>query len=220
MEGVSKAGSESDLEPPPYSSWMQVAGYFDGDGNVGMEVVKRIIKFKIRFVDTWRPQIESIVHFLAGQGVHFGRIGKGDKRGDWQAAYRLDIVEVKSVIMAAKAMLRYTVKKRRELLVVIDYLEGRVIGNEAIGVFNEETRSGRRHGKVRVADLPYTRDDGLRMAQLENARNARAAYAVNVSGAIQEEIRKDHRELKLGHVRLSKKYGYSVSVIRRILGAQ
>ena len=57
------------------------------------------------------------------------------------------------------------------------------------------------------------------MPQFENARNARAAYAVSVSDAIQKVIRKDHRDLKTGHISLGKKYGYSVSVIRRILGA-
>ena len=56
------------------------------------------------------------------------------------------------------------------------------------------------------------------MAQLENARKARAAYAVNVSEGTKARIRKDHQDLKLGHNRLSRKYGYSASVIRRILG--
>lgn len=30
-----------------YTSWEQVAGYFDGDGNVGVEVVKYVLKFKL-----------------------------------------------------------------------------------------------------------------------------------------------------------------------------
>lgn len=55
------------------------------------------------------------------------------------------------------------------------------------------------------------------MKELENPRLARAAYAVKVSDEIQANIRYDHEDLKLGHIRLSKKYGYSVSVIRRIL---
>jgi hypothetical protein len=204
--------------PAAYTSWSQLSGYFDGDGNVGLEVAKRVLRFKIRFVDTWRPQIDSIASFLAQQGIACGCVGKGDKRGTWQAAYRLDIVEVDSVLKTAKSMLMGTVKKRTELQAVIDYLEGRKTGNQILEVFNEAVKAGRRRGKVRFEDLPLTREEGLRLSQLENARDAREAYAVNVSAEIQSSIREDHRELGLGHILLSRKYGYSVSVIRRILG--
>ena len=209
-----------DSAAPAYSSWKQIAGYFDGDGNVGLEVVKRVLRFKIRFVDTWRPQIESVSSFLATHGIHCGAIGNGDKRGTWQAAYRLDIVEVKSALKAAKAMLPYSVKKRMELQVLIDYLEERLTGNQALEVFNAEVKSGRRRGKTRLANLPFTRQQGIGLSQLENARKARAAYAVNVGEEIQDRIKEDHGEQKLGRIRLSKKYGYSVSVIRRIIGAR
>jgi hypothetical protein len=201
-----------------YTSWKQVAGYFDGDGNVGLEVVRRVIRFKLRFVDTWRPQILSIRAFLVRCGISSGPIAKGEGRGVWQAAYRLDITEVKSVIRAAKAMIKYSVKKRAELQVTVDYLEGRITGNQVLSAFNEDVRSGRRRGKIRLDNIPYTRADGIRLSKLENARKARAAYAVEVSDETEAAIRIDH-EAGIGHLRLSKKYGYSVSVIRRVLGA-
>jgi hypothetical protein len=201
-----------------YSTWRQVAGYFDGDGNVGLEVVKRVLRLRIRFVDTWKPQIDSIWKFLRGQGISTSRVGR-DRKEVWQAAYRLDIVEVRSVLRAAKAMLRFTVKKREDLRIAIAYLEAKTTGNEAIQAFNLEVREGRRRGKLRDLTVPYNRTEGLRISQLENAQKARAVHAVNVRAAIKEQIQRDHRELKLGHIRLAKKYGYSVSVIRRILGA-
>jgi hypothetical protein len=217
---VPQAEVDAEAGRAHYTSWKQVAGYFDGDGNVGLEVVKRVLRFKLRFVDTWRPQVESIAKFLAKSGIRCGDLGKGEKRGNWQAAYRLDVIEVKSVLAAAKAMVNNCVKKRLELETLVDYLEGRITGNRAIAVFNESVRSGRRRGRIRVEDIPYTRDEGLRVVQLENARRARAAYAVNVSLGIQEQIRKDHVERKLGFIRPGMKYGYSVSVIRRILGVR
>jgi len=91
-------------------------------------------------------------------------------------------------------MLPYVVKKKEDLQIAINYIEGRITGN--------------------------TRDEGLRLSKLENARKARAAYAVDVSNEIQERIKEDHSSGKLGQVRLSKKYGYSVSEIRRVLGAR
>jgi hypothetical protein len=202
-----------------YTSWKQVTGYFDGDGNVGLEVVKRVVRLKLRFVDTWRPQILSIHTFLSRCGIRSGAIARGEGRGRWQAAYRLDITEVKSVIRTAKAMIGYSVKKRAELQVTVDYLEGRITGSQALSAFNEDVRSGRRRGKIRLEDIPYTRAEGVRLSKLENARKARAAYAVDVNHETQDAITKDH-QAGMGNIKLSKKYGYSVSVIRRVLGAR
>ena len=210
------------LNPPKplagYASWRQVSGYFDGDGNVGIEVVKRVLRFRIRLVDTWKGQVESIWQFLGSHGIHASSVGR-DEKERWQAACRLDVTEIRSVMRAARAMPNFTVKKREDLRITIEYLEGRISGNEAIRAFNEEVKSGRRRGKIRNESLPFTREEGLRLSKLENARNARAAYAVNVGPETQEQIRTDHREKKLGHIRLGKKYGYSTHVIRRILGS-
>jgi len=117
-------------------------------------------------------------------------------------------------------MLPLCVKKAEDLQILVDYLEGRLNGNQAIERLNEEVRTGRRSGYIRRLTIPYTKEQGIRTKQLENARKARAAYAVNVSPSIQEQIKNDHVEGKLGQIRLSEKYGYSVSVIRRILGAR
>jgi len=204
-------------EPSTYSSWRQVSGYFDGDGNVGLEIIKRILRIRLRFVDTWRPQVDSIWEFLQRHKINTGHVGRDDK-GAWQAAHRLDVTEVASVLRAAKAMLPYVVKKEADLQIAIDYIEGRITGNEVLDLFNNEVRTGRRRGKIRESNLPYTRQEGLRLSRLENARKARAAYAVNVSPEVQLRIRADHSNEKLGHITLSRKYGYSVSVIRRILG--
>jgi hypothetical protein len=210
----------SEASGPPsdgYRSWEQIAGYFDGDGNVGIEVVLRVLRIRLRFVDTWQPQIDSIWRFMKDRGISTSNVGRDDK-GAWQAAYRLDITAVRSVLAAAKAMFPHVVKKQEDLRIAIQYLEGRITGNEAVAFFNAEVRLGRRKGKIREAYLPATREEGLRQAKIENATRARASYAVNVSPELQARIRSDHTRAKLGHIGLSKKYGYSVSVIRRILG--
>jgi hypothetical protein len=101
-------------------------------------------------------------------------------------------------------MVRFTVKKKRDLGIAIEYLEGRITGNQAIAAFDDEVKMGRRRGKIREENLPLARPEGLRKAELENARNARAAYAVNVNPATQEQIKLDHSVRKLGHICLSK----------------
>jgi len=104
------------LNPPKplagYASWRQVSGYFDGDGNVGIEVVKRVLRFRIRLVDTWKGQVESIWQFLRSHGIHASSVGR-DEKERWQAACRLDVTEIRSVMRAARAMPNFTVKERR-----------------------------------------------------------------------------------------------------------
>jgi hypothetical protein len=201
-----------------YDTWQQVGGYFDGDGNVGLEVVKYVLRFRIRFSDTWKLQIVAVKSFMNGRGIATTNITHERHKGK-RDAFRIDIGELVSALKAAKSMLPYCVKKAEDLEIMIEYLEGKITGNQAIERFNEEVRIGRRSGFIRNLSLPYLRKEGLRLSQLENTRKARAAHAVNVSGPIRDSIRKDHKELKMGHIRPSKKYGYSVHVIRRVLGA-
>ena len=77
------AQSDIEFESSPCSSWSQVAGDFDGDGIVGLEVVKRVSRLKLRFVDTW-PQIMSIAALLEGHGLRFSNIGRDEKARNWQ----------------------------------------------------------------------------------------------------------------------------------------
>lgn len=181
--------------------------------------MKYVLRFKLRFSDTWRPQIETIQAFFLSQNLATAGL-YCERHSNKKDAYRIDIGAVGSILSAAKSMLPFCSKKAEDLRIVVGYLEGRITGNEAIERFNEEVRTGRRSGYIRELSLPRTRDEGLRLAKLENARHARAAYAVNVGRDVQESIREDHRTGGLGQIRLSRKYGYSVSVIRRILGAR
>jgi hypothetical protein len=181
--------------------------------------VKYVLRFKLRFSDTWRPQIEAIKIYLHSQQITTPALAH-EPHSNKKDAYRIDVGAIDSVLRMAKAMLPYCVKKAEDLRTAIDYLQGRITGNQAIARFNFEVRVGRRSGYIREQNLPYSRTEGLRLSQLENARKARVAHAVNVSGEIQDRIRKDQLKLKLGQIRLGQKYGYSASVIRRILGAR
>ena len=201
-----------------YGSWQQVAGYFDGDGNAGLEVVKYVLRFRLRLGDTRRAQTEAVKSFPNEAGIGTAEIQQ-DRRSGRLDAFRVEVGTFDGAPRASKAMLPFCVKKAEDLRIVVDYLEGTFTGSQAIKRFNEEVRLGRRSGFVRLASLPNTREEGISIAQLENARAARAAYSVAVSPYAQDSIRGDHEHLKLGHIRLSGKYGYSIAVIHRNLGA-
>ncbi len=113
----------------------------------------------------------------------------------------------------------FCAKKAEDLAIMTGYLEGRITGSGAAERYNGVVRAGRRSGYFREPSLPFTRDQGVRMAQLKNATKARAVCAVNVNDETKANIRRDQMVLKFGHARPSMEYGYSVSVIRRNLSS-
>ena len=139
-----------------------------------------------------------------------------DKKTDPRTAYRIEISSIHDVFRTAKEMMRYSVKKSHDLEILIDYLEDKITGDEAISRFNDEVRSGRRSGIICISNLPHIRTEGVRMTKQENARRARAAHAVHVDSSTEYLIRKDH-STGMGHYSLSRKYKLSESIIRRVL---
>lgn len=125
---------------------------------------------------------------------------------------------LESLVRAGRMMLPHCSKKAEDLAIMVEYLEDRTTGDQAIERLNKEVNSGRRSGYVRCVNLPLTRVEGARLAQLENARKAGEAHAVDVPQAVQDGIRKDHSDRRLCHILLSRKHGYLVSVVRRVLG--
>jgi len=203
-------------EPFGYTSWDQVTGYFDGDGSVGVEIVKFVLRLRIRYVDTWKQQAESIHSFLIRNGVKAASLTRDHKRSG-ATAYRVEVRVADEILKVAKEMLPRCVKKAEDLQITIDYLENRITGDEAVARFNAEILIGRRKGHVRKSAIPHTRSRGLRLWKLTNARKARSAYAVDVPDDITSMIKED-RASGLGHYSLARKYSLSESVIRRILG--
>jgi len=134
--------------------------------------------------------------------------------------YRLDVGEIQSTIKVIRSLLPFCVKKHADLQIALDYFDDRITGNKAIMLLDNLRAIGSRRGAVHVADLPFTRSEGLRLYKLTNAKKARDAHIVKVPREIRKQIKADHSKEKLSHVTLSKKYCYSVSVIRRVLGTR
>jgi hypothetical protein len=159
--------------------------------------------------------VVAIRSFLIKQGVRTGSI-LVDKAGDPHTAFRVEISSIRDVLLVAKKMLPNCVKKSHDLMILIDYLEGKATGDQTISRYNNEVLSGRRSGIIRDSNLPFTRDEGVRVSKLENAMKARAAHSVVLDKLLEEAIRIDRRT-GLSRVKLARKYHLSESVIRRVL---
>jgi len=106
VEGSQQVSSNHSLgnevsESKQYPSWEQVSGYFDGDGNVGVEVVKYVLKFKLRFSDTWKPQILTIKSLLNRHGIPTSAVWHGKREGRIDA-YRVEVMQLQASSLARK----------------------------------------------------------------------------------------------------------------------
>ncbi len=142
-----------------YTDWTAVAGFFDGDGSVDIDVRAYTIHWVISFSDNWLGQIEQIREFLVKHGI---RVGKTRRAG--VGGWTCEVKEISSLKTMAIEMLRSggIYKKKRELLLLIDYYSDKVRGTEVLEAFNTEVRLGIRVGKIRKTGLPYTHTGGVK----------------------------------------------------------
>lgn len=160
---------ESDCELPRasqeergYSTWEQVAGYFDGDGSPKVHVGVYAITLTITWSDEYREMLEHINQFLSQEGI-VGKIGQF-RRGQ-SVYYELHVSEGRNALLVLKKMLPHLDKKWSQVKAAIDYLENRITGNQFVEALNEAIRAKKRSSSLRVARLPYTKLQGKHLAK-------------------------------------------------------
>jgi len=153
---------DRDLNPIlSYDNWCAVAGYFDRDGGLDIEVRKHTLHWVLNFVDNWPPQLWQIKLFLEKEGVRVGTLRRAGVGG-----FKIEVAAIESLMRCGEALLktRCLFKKRREIERMLDYFNGKVTGNQVIAFLNEEVKGGIRVGKMRpLSNLPYTYALGLRI---------------------------------------------------------
>jgi hypothetical protein len=159
--------------PPRHKKWEQASGYFDGDGTVTLRVQKFTLEFGLQFADGFRAQLDQLKSFLLRKGVTPGGIIKNS----YEEMYVLPVSENRSLLMAAKNMLPFFSKKAAELEALINYMENRIDGNQAVDIFNQMVVQGERIGKLRKVDLPFRLDEGLAIARRMAHEGARIKNA-------------------------------------------
>lgn len=206
-----------------YSSWGQIAAYFDGDGSVDFDPGAFVLKFRLAFVDNWKPQLEGIKCFLRARGIRTGKVGwrkasQAQLREGARGVYALRISNMKGILRAAREMLPYSQKKDEELRVIIDYYGERITGNEAVERMNKEVEIGKRTGKIKHVNLPQLYSEGRRLRDILASRRARESLTVHVPDRVVGRMKKDYYGAGLSLRNISNLYGYGLTTVRRVLG--
>lgn len=206
----------------PYASWAQVAGYFDGDGNISISDLSNLpykVSLSLIFTDQSHEQISMVREFLISQGIQTSRVLRTTT-----SAWMIAVSRHDAVVAALKAMLPYLFKKANETVAAIDYYEGRTTGNTLVAVFKQEVVAGRRERRPRkvAIDVPYTFTEGERiMSEGRKAkfRDAFGRYRAKVTSEDYEAIRAKHFLEKMRLADLAREYPqYARETIRRVLG--
>jgi len=192
-----------------YTSWTAVAGYFDGDGSVDIDVRAYTIHWVISFSDNWLEQIEQIREFLIRHGV---RVQKPRKVG--VGGWICEVKEIASLMIITEEMLQSggIFKKKKELQLLLDYYSDRITGTEVLQGFNSEVQLGVRVGKIRKAEMPCTHSEGLARARQASNFEQKVLNAVEGGQLIEEYL-----SSTVTGKSLAEKYGISEATVSRLL---
>ena len=196
-----------------YDSWRQIAGYFDGDGCLSIRKVATGTPFTVGltldFIDQSRKQILMIESFMRRRGV---AVGRPSFRG---GAWTVSIGAIRAVKSALQRMLPYLCKKSVEARAALDYLEGRISGNEFQLLLLQEVKQGNRERMGRQVDLPWTRPEGLRRAIMFATSFPRKRRVL--TRAEEDRIVEQYLQGSIGQRKLAKANGLPHAVVRRVL---
>jgi hypothetical protein len=200
-------------EESVYRGWSTLAGYFDGDGTVEFSVKENIVEIRLAFDDNWKPFLEGIRRFLIARGVIPGSVRRKEKSMTWHIV----IARITSVQRMAKAMLPYSVKKRRELETALEYLGDKITGDGFVRVMNEKVSSGKRTGKLRISGPPYIRIEGVKQGRKAAYAKGAETRKIELPLEVALRIERDWIEGGLTYLELSKKHGFSKEFLRRTI---
>lgn len=206
-----------------YRSWKQVAGYFDGDGNISISDLSDQ-PFKLRlsliFTDASFEQISMVRTFHLNRGIRTSNVLRTSKGTAWMIA----ISTYDGVLASLKMMVPHLFKKANEAQAVIDYYEGRTRGDDLVRIFQEEVEAGRRERrahKVKI-DVPFTYTEGsamMRDRRKIKLRDTMGRYRAKVTPEDYQRIREEFFELGKSLHELARIHTmYGRETIRRVLG--
>jgi hypothetical protein len=192
-----------------YSTWEQVAGYFDGDGCPKVHVGVYAITVTVTWSDQYREMLQRINQFLSQKGV-VGKMGRF-RRGQ-SVYYELHVSEGRNALRVLKEMLPHLDKKWSQVNAAINYLENRITGNQFIEVLNEAIRTHQRSSSIKVVNLPYTKRQGKHIGKSKGGRKGRVMTQNQI---IDAKVKRNLRGLTFRE--LAEIYDVAPSTIHRSL---
>jgi hypothetical protein len=192
-----------------YTSWCAVATFFDGDGGLDVQPRAFTLHWALSFVDNWPPKLIQIRSFLRRNGIEVN-LPRRSGHGGW----KIQISSIESIKRIGRLMLRpeCLVKKRDEIEIMIQYFDGKITGTEVGRFFNDEVAIGKRTGKIRKFDVPFTYLQGK-----SESRKGLTHGRSSLSKAQKDAVSNFYSTKGLTMYQLASMYHVSPSTIYRII---
>jgi hypothetical protein len=171
------------------------------------------IEIRLAFDENWKPLLDGLRQFLAHRSIGSGKVRSKGKSRTWH----LVVSRRRSVLRMAKAMLPHVVKKRKELIAVISYMEGNNTGRDFVDAMNRAVKLGERVGKIREGGPDFTHASGVRTSRFVGESRRRSVRTTLVDPGISQAILRDRNLCGYKFEELEAKYGYSRWILRRVI---
>lgn len=172
---------------PPYGSWAQVAGYFDGDGSISIRRTSRGRPFTLlpalEFGDQSKRQIAMLKDFLQSRGIGTGALVKHG------GAWRIEVGTTEGVRRTLLEMLPSLYKKRTEASATLEYLSDKISANDLQRILRAAVRRGDRERVGPFVNIPWTKSEGTKKAMESSWRFAGRKPSLSLESQ-QEVIRR------------------------------
>lgn len=193
-----------------YTTWEQVAGYFDGDGSPKVHVGDVTLHVTVCWSDQDKELLEHISLLLTGRGV---TPRMGEFRHGTGVYYELTVTEGGgNALLVLKSMLPFLDKKWSQIDAAISYLENRITGDAFIEVLNEAVLSKRRSSWIIEAKMPHTKNIAIRLARTKGRPGGRKLTPEEI-----HESRQLRETFGLTYRKLGEIYGIAESTMFRAL---
>ena len=118
---------------------------------LGRSENSNVLQICIVIGQKWRPKLDQINQFLKSEGIDSGRIYL-QKYG-----HTLRVFKISAVRKILENMLPFSFLKREQISAGLDYLNGRITGDELIAIFNHEYELGKRRTRPPAVAASLTR---------------------------------------------------------------
>lgn len=201
-------------EKPTYTTWHQVAGYFDGDRGVTANPEMYTISLGLDWADTFRPQLEGVRRFLTMEGMMPQRIYASSKP---RPVWHLRLSNRSDLLRAMPRMAPLLIKKRDQVAAAILYLSNQVTGEQLMQAFNRAIADGTRSGYHRAVEMPYIHSQGVAKAKENLGKGPTARW--KISSEVMDRAR-SRKETGATLREICEAFGVSSSSIQRALARE
>lgn len=180
-----------------YTTWEQVAGYFDGDGALSVYIHKFTMFVIASWSDTFKPQLEGVAGFLRSQGLSPMQITSQKSRfGPTKpTVWQLALNEKGGLVKVLMKMTTLVVKKESQVRSAIEYLEDRTTGEEFLAVLNDAVKSDARSSSIRRVKTPWTRSRGIFLARSSAGHESFGTPKMHLDKNMVRDAKTDYEKL-------------------------